>query len=100
MMVSGDSSMNKAIEADVAALAEEVKQLRTAIDKIVVLLGQTARHGGDEAYRNVRQASERAWSEAKSTVDDVTHRIEEKPVHSALAAFGIGMILGLFFGRR
>jgi ElaB/YqjD/DUF883 family membrane-anchored ribosome-binding protein len=92
--------MDKPIEADVQALAEEVKQLRAQIDKIVGLLGQTARHGGDEAYRQARDAGGRAWGEAKTYADDITHRIEAKPVQSALAAFGIGMILGLIFGRR
>lgn len=92
--------MNRAIETDVAALAEEVKQLRTQLDKIVNLLGQTARHGGDEAYRSVREASEKAWAEARSATDDVVRRIEEKPVNSALAAFGIGVLIGLLFGRR
>jgi ElaB/YqjD/DUF883 family membrane-anchored ribosome-binding protein len=92
--------MNKAIEADVAQLAEEVKQLRGAIDKIVALLGQTARHGGDEAYRTMREAGEKAWAEARTATDDVVRRIEEKPVNSALAAFGIGIVLGLLFGRR
>jgi hypothetical protein len=92
--------MDKPIEADVQALADEVKQLRAQIDKIVGLLGQTARHGGDEAYRSAREGAERAWGEAKTYADEVTHRIEAKPVQSALAAFGIGMILGLIFGGR
>jgi ElaB/YqjD/DUF883 family membrane-anchored ribosome-binding protein len=93
--------MDKPIEADVQALAEEVKQLRAQIDKIVGILGQTARHGGDEAFRQAREAGERAWGDAKSTADDVIHRIEAKPVQSALAAFGIGLLLGLIFaGRR
>ncbi len=92
--------MDKPIEADVQALAEEVKQLRAQIDKVVGLLGQTARHGGDEAYRQAREAGEKAWGEAKVHADGMIHRIEEKPVQSALAAFGIGMIIGLIFGRR
>jgi ElaB/YqjD/DUF883 family membrane-anchored ribosome-binding protein len=92
--------MDKAIEADVQALAEEVKQLRAQLEKVVGILGQTARHGGDEAYRQAREAGERAWTEARSTADDVIHRIEAKPVQSALAAFGIGLLLGLIFARR
>jgi ElaB/YqjD/DUF883 family membrane-anchored ribosome-binding protein len=92
--------MDRPIEADVQALAEEVKQLRAQLDKIVGLLGQTARHGGEETYRQAREAGEKAWGEAKTYADDITHRIEAKPVQSALAAFGIGMIIGLIFGRR
>jgi ElaB/YqjD/DUF883 family membrane-anchored ribosome-binding protein len=92
--------MDKTIEADVQALAEEVKQLRAQLEKIVGLAGQAARHGGDEAMRQAREAGERAWSEARSTADDVIHRIEAKPVQSAMAAFGVGLLLGLIFGGR
>ena len=92
--------MDKAVEADVEALSDEIKQLRADIEKIVGLLGQTARHGGDEAYRQAREASERAWSEAKNAAGDVVNHIETKPLQSAIAAFGIGLILGLLFGSR
>ena len=54
--------MNKTVEADVEALAEEVKQLRAAIDKIVGLLGQTARDGSDEAIRLPALRSRNAMS--------------------------------------
>ena len=90
--------MNKT-EADVEALAEEVKQLRAAIDKIVGLLGQTARDGGDEAMRMARERGEQAWAEARSTADDLVHRIEQKPIQSAAAAFGIGLLFGIFLRR-
>ncbi|MBV9331177.1 MAG: hypothetical protein JOZ55_06460 [Alphaproteobacteria bacterium] len=91
---------NRPIEADVIALADEVKQLRSQLDKIVGLLGQTARHGGDEAYRQAREAGERVWNEARSTADEVVQRIEAKPVQSAMAAFGVGLLIGLLFGGR
>ena len=92
--------MNKNVEADIEALAEEVKQLRGAIDKIVTLLGQTARDGGDEAVRLARERGERAWTEARGAADDLVHRIEEKPVASAFASFGIGFLVGILFARR
>jgi len=92
--------MNKTVEADVEALAEEVKQLRAAIDKIVGLLGQTARDGSDEAIRMARERGERAWADARTTADDLVHRIEEKPVASAAAAFGLGLLFGMLFLRR
>lgn len=92
--------MNSSIESDVAALADEVKQLRAAIDKIVGLLGQTARHGGDEAIKAARETGERYWSDAKGRADDLVQTIEEKPVQSTITAFGIGVLLGLLFGRH
>lgn len=91
--------MNKT-EADVEALAEEVKQLRAAIDKIVSLLGQTARDGGDEAMRMARERGEQAWNEARTTADELVHRIEQKPIQSTAVAFGIGLLFGMLFLRR
>ena len=76
--------MNKTLESDVEALAAEVKELRSAIDKIVNLLGQTARDGGDEAYRAARETGERYWQDAKTRADDIVQQIEEKPVQSTL----------------
>jgi ElaB/YqjD/DUF883 family membrane-anchored ribosome-binding protein len=32
--------------------------------------------------------------------DELTSRIEARPVTSAATAFGVGIILGLLFGRR
>ncbi len=92
--------MDRPIEADVQALAEEVKQLRAQLEKVMSLVGQTARHGGDEALKQAREAGQRAWNDARHTADDVIHRIEAKPVQSALAAFGTGLVLGLIFGGR
>ena len=88
------------LESDVEALAAEVKELRGAIDKIVNLLGQTARDGGDEAYRVARETGERYWEDAKTRADDIVHQIEEKPVQSTLIALGVGLVVGLLFGRH
>lgn len=93
--------MNEQIETDVQALTEEVQRLRADFAKIAELLKTTAGHAGEEAATQARAASERAWTGAKSTADELLQRIESRPVSSTAIAFGIGLIFGLLFaGRR
>jgi ElaB/YqjD/DUF883 family membrane-anchored ribosome-binding protein len=93
--------VNEKIETDVEALAEEVKRLRADFSKIADLLRQTAEHAGEEAATRARVAGEKAWTDAKSTADELVQRIEGKPVQSTAIAFGVGLVLGLLFaGRR
>ncbi|HEY2446610.1 MAG TPA: hypothetical protein VGI20_12820 [Rhizomicrobium sp.] len=89
-----------ATESDVQALSDELKQLRTEFAKLGQLLESAARNAGNEAAQAARATGERAWSEVKRSADDLTQRIEERPVSAAAIAFGIGVVLGLLFGGR
>jgi ElaB/YqjD/DUF883 family membrane-anchored ribosome-binding protein len=68
--------------------------------KLGQLLESAARNAGSEAAQAARATGERAWSEVKKSADDLTQRIEARPVTSAATAFGIGVVLGLLFGAR
>ncbi|HWY16766.1 MAG TPA: hypothetical protein VNX86_16640 [Rhizomicrobium sp.] len=89
-----------ATESDVQALSDELKQLRAEFTKLGQLLESAARNAGSEAAQAARATGERAWSEVKKSADDLTQRIEARPVTSAATAFGIGVVLGLLFGAR
>ena len=89
-----------ATESDVQALSDELKQLRAEFTKLGQLLESAARNAGSEAAQAARATGERAWSEVKKGADDLTQRIEARPVTSAATAFGIGVVLGLLFGAR
>jgi ElaB/YqjD/DUF883 family membrane-anchored ribosome-binding protein len=89
-----------ATESDVQALSDELKQLRAEFTKLGQLLESAARNAGSEAAQAARATGERAWSEVKKGADDLTQRIEARPVTSAATAFGIGVVLGLLFGGR
>lgn len=89
-----------ATESDVQALSDELKQLRAEFTKLGQLLESAARNAGSEAAQAARATGERAWSEVKRSADDLTQRIEARPVTSAATAFGIGVVLGLLFGSR
>lgn len=87
-------------ESNVEALAGEFKQLRSEFARIAQLLEQTARSAGAEAANRARAAGDYVWAETQSTADDVAERIKEQPLASAGIAFGVGILLGLIFGRR
>lgn len=92
--------MSTTTEADFKALAAEMKQLREDFTKMAELLQATARHASDDALRQATAAGERTWKEAKNRAEDLIGKIEERPVASTAAAFGIGMLLGLLFSSR
>ena len=87
-------------EADVQALSGELRQLRAEFVRLGQLLEATARNAGNEAAQAARATGEKAWSEVKRGADELTQRIESRPVTAAATAFGIGMVLGLLFGGR
>lgn len=87
-------------EADIKALQAEMKQLRADLASLGETLRDTVRHGGAEAAAKARETGEELWNDAKKFAHGVTGEIEQKPVSAALAAFGIGMILGMIFCSR
>ena len=89
-----------ATEAEVQALSDELKQLRAEFVRLGQLIESTARTARTEAAQVARATGERAWGEVRNRADDLASRIESRPVTSAATAFGIGVFLGLLFGRR
>jgi ElaB/YqjD/DUF883 family membrane-anchored ribosome-binding protein len=87
-------------EKNVESLVSEFKQLRGEFSRIASMLEQTARTAGAEAAQRARAAGDRVWAETQSGADQVAERIKEQPLASAGVAFGIGVLLGLIFGRR
>lgn len=93
--------MTSATDKDIDALRAEITQLREDVATLSATLRDTVRHGAAEAAGKARQSGEKLWTDAKRQVHGVTEEIEEKPVPAAIAAFSIGMILGLLLlGRR
>lgn len=92
--------MSNGTSADIQALQAEMSQLRTDFAKLSETLRDVVRHGGEEAAAKARESGERVWAEAKKNARSVSQEIEEKPITAAVAAFSVGVILGMLFNSR
>lgn len=79
--------------ADLETLTKELNRLRTDLDRIAKAAETLIRDAGDEAV----EAGQNAWTSAR---DKVERQVEERPLGVAAIAFGIGIVLGIFFGGR
>lgn len=88
-------------DTDIDALRAEIQLLREELAKLGEHFRDRVVHGATEAAGKAQESGERLWTEAKKHIHEVEREIEEKPVPAAIAAFSLGMILGLLFsGRR
>ena len=93
--------MTDHIETDLKTLRGEMEDLREDLKNIVSTLQTLARHGKTEAGTKMDEVLEQMPDRLKKLTSEAKTHIEEKPVSSAFASFGIGMLLGMLLsGRR
>ena len=84
---------------DVTELRTEIERLQTdlkaTIEKVRELAGEWP-NGHDSALAT----AERMWMEVKRQAQQVGQEIEERPLVSAMTAFGAGVAIGMLFGGR
>lgn len=87
---------------DVKKLSEDVSDLKSDFSKIAETLAELVRQRGQDAAAKFQGTAEETWAEAKQHLDGVKKKIHDEPVTATVAAFGIGLLLGilLFGGRR
>jgi ElaB/YqjD/DUF883 family membrane-anchored ribosome-binding protein len=86
---------------DIAALQADIKRLGADIAKITGAMRRGVTNGVAEAGETIQASTENVWGEAKRHAQSVGREIEQNPLASALAAFGVGVLLGVFLnGRR
>ena len=86
---------------DVKKLSDDVGELKAGFSRIAETLADLVRQRGPEAAARFQSATEDTWVEAKQKLDTVKQKIHEEPVTAVVAAFGIGVLVGiLLFGRR
>jgi ElaB/YqjD/DUF883 family membrane-anchored ribosome-binding protein len=87
---------------EVKKLNDDVSELRADFTRIAETLADLVRLRGQEAAAKFQGTAEETWADAKQHFEGVKKKIHDEPVTASLAAFGIGLILGilLFGGRR
>ena len=91
--------MATATVPEVTELRIEIERLQSdlkaTIEKVRELSGEWA-NGHDSALAT----AERMWLEVKRQAQQVGQEIEERPLVSAVTAFGAGVAIGMLFGGR
>jgi len=85
---------------DLETLRTEMAKLRADLSKIGETLKSFARHGGEEAAEKAGGMAGRFRAEFERKTQHMADEIERKPLTAVLAAFGLGMVLGMIFHRR
>ena len=81
-------------------LSEEMNGLKAEFAKIADTIGDFIGQHGKDAAARLQGSAEEGWNEAKKRIDTVNAKIHEEPVTAAAIALGVGILLGLIFGRR
>lgn len=81
-------------EAEIDHLRSDIQKLRADIETLGATLARVARAGVREAGESACDATQDVRADLRQTAEQVTHTIKDNPVASALAAIGIGMLLG------
>ena len=85
---------------DVKKLSDDVGELKAGFTRIAETLSDLVRQRGQEAKARLEATAEDTWADAKVKLEGVKQKIHEDPVTAVVAAFGIGLLAGLLFGRR
>lgn len=81
------------VKGDVASIKGELKS-------VVEMLKRQAESQARQGYEKVREVSDKARYQAKQGAALVEEQIEERPLISVLAAFGVGFIIGKLLDRK
>lgn len=90
---SSQSSDTETLRSDLEALREHL----TTISRTVSAM---AAEMGSEAAQRLHAGADEVKARAKRATQSVEHSVSEQPLTSVLAAFVIGLVLGVLFGRR
>jgi ElaB/YqjD/DUF883 family membrane-anchored ribosome-binding protein len=92
--------MSPEVDTDIRQLRAELVQLRKDLGTLTTTLEKTAQDGTAEAKERIHRTVDSLRAEASGAAERVSHEIEENPITGALAAFGVGIMIGLLLGPR
>ncbi|MDB5393834.1 MAG: hypothetical protein JWM91_1340 [Rhodospirillales bacterium] len=91
------------VEGDFGAVKDDLAKLRSDIANLSNALKELTSETVHERIDSLRGGIDRLTDDAKvqsrEMLDDLTDRIEERPLASILIAFGAGILIGRLFDR-
>lgn len=99
-MTPPNDAAAKDVARDTEALRKDIEQLRNDFAAMGRTVKGFAGEVGSETYARVKDRADKARVQAEKAADTVVHTIEDRPLASILAAFAVGLILGILFGRQ
>lgn len=85
---------------DNGALHEDIAALREDLERLTRTVGGMAEDRAHSAYDSARSTWHRAQDSSKRMAEFTAHQIEARPFASLMAAFAVGLLLGVVFDRR
>jgi ElaB/YqjD/DUF883 family membrane-anchored ribosome-binding protein len=84
------------VREDLAKLREDVANLATSLKGAT---SEALHEQIDAARARIDRLSGEARQQSRQTLDDLTDKIEERPLASILVAFGVGILIGRLLDR-
>ena len=85
-----------AVKDDLAKLRSDIANLSAALKD---LTSETVHERLDTLRTGIDRMTDDAKVQSRELLDDLTDRIEERPLTSVLVALGVGILLGRLFDR-
>jgi len=85
---------------DMDTLRSDLEHLRENLTTISSTVSALAGEMGSDAGKRLHAGADEVKARAQRATRSVEHTVAEQPLISLLAAFVVGLVLGIFFGRR
>jgi ElaB/YqjD/DUF883 family membrane-anchored ribosome-binding protein len=92
--------METSVQPELSSLQSDIAQLRSDFTKMTSNMRGIAGNGIARAGDLAQESAGKVWDEVKSQAQQVGGGIEEWPLVSTLAAFSIGLMLGMLMTAR
>ncbi|MGD8682119.1 MAG: hypothetical protein PVJ33_17270 [Lysobacterales bacterium] len=91
---------NEEISKDVEQLRKDLHSLKGDISSLANALKEAGLDQGRATYERVKKEGEELRHRGEDAIGAVAEKIDERPVTSALTAFGTGIVIGLLLNQK
>ena len=95
--------MDETVKSEVDALRTDFKQIKEDLKSLTATISQLAAKQGAETIDDLKQKRDKVEAHLRQAAGDarttLEEQVREKPLHTLLLAFTIGLVLGKGLGR-